>query len=47
VIALRLLDERGLHETITASYRARHPETPKLLKVHFANYFAGALLMPY
>jgi XRE family transcriptional regulator, fatty acid utilization regulator len=47
VIGLRLLDERGLHDAITASYRARHPETPTLIKVHLANYFAGALLMPY
>ena len=47
VIGLRLLDERGLHEAITASLRVRHPETPKLIKVHLANYFAGALLMPY
>jgi XRE family transcriptional regulator, fatty acid utilization regulator len=47
VIGLRLLDQRGLHDAIIASYRARHPETPKLIKVHLANYFAGALLMPY
>ena len=47
VIGLRLLDERGLHEAITASYRPRHAETNKLVKVHLANYFAGALLMPY
>jgi predicted transcriptional regulator/transcriptional regulator with XRE-family HTH domain len=47
VIGLRLIDERGLHEPIVASYEARHPETPKLIKVHLANYFAGALLMPY
>lgn len=26
---------------------ARHAETPRLLAVHFANYFAGALLLPY
>ncbi|HMJ16551.1 MAG TPA: short-chain fatty acyl-CoA regulator family protein [Polyangiaceae bacterium] len=47
VIGLRLLEERGLHAAITADYRARHPETVKLIKVHLANYFAGALLMPY
>jgi predicted transcriptional regulator len=47
VIGLRLLDERRLHEAITAKYRPRHAETSKLVKVHLANYFAGALLMPY
>jgi XRE family transcriptional regulator, fatty acid utilization regulator len=47
VIGLRLLDERRVHEAITAKYRPRHAETPKLVKVHLANYFAGALLMPY
>jgi predicted transcriptional regulator/DNA-binding XRE family transcriptional regulator len=47
VIGLRLLDERGLHDQIAGSFRARHPETLKLFKVHLANYFAGALLMPY
>lgn len=47
VIGLRMLDERGLHQAITSSYRPRHAETPKLVKVHLANYFAGALLMPY
>jgi dihydrofolate reductase len=26
---------------------SRHAETPKLIKVHLANYFAGALLLPY
>jgi hypothetical protein len=47
VIGLRLIDERGLHRPIADAYEARHPETPKLIKVHLANYFAGSLLMPY
>ncbi len=47
VIGLRLLDERGLHRDIVSAYKARHPGTPTLIKVHLANYFAGALLMPY
>ncbi|MBK8998300.1 MAG: DUF2083 domain-containing protein [Myxococcales bacterium] len=47
VIGLKLLDERGIFQTIVASHRARHAETKTLLKVHLANYFAGALLMPY
>ncbi len=47
VIGLRLLEERGLHDRITKAFQARHPETLTLLKVHLANYFAGAMLMPY
>ncbi|MCA9595197.1 MAG: DUF2083 domain-containing protein [Myxococcales bacterium] len=47
VIGLKLLEERGLNEAITASFRPRHAETLTLLRVHLANYFAGALLMPY
>jgi hypothetical protein len=47
VIGLKLLEEHGLNEAITASFRPRHTETLTLLRVHLANYFAGALLMPY
>jgi predicted transcriptional regulator len=47
IVGLRMIDDLGLHDAITGSYRARHPETPRLIKVHLANYFAGALLMPY
>jgi predicted transcriptional regulator/DNA-binding XRE family transcriptional regulator len=47
VLGLRLLDQEGIHKRITRDYEARHPETPRFLKVHLANYFAGALLMPY
>ncbi len=47
VVGLRLLDELGLYESIAGSYEAKHPETPKLLRIHLANYFAGAMLMPY
>ncbi|GAC1355559.1 MAG: short-chain fatty acyl-CoA regulator family protein [Polyangiales bacterium] len=44
---LRVLDERRLDAAITRDFRPRHTETPKLLKIHLANYFAGALLLPY
>ena len=44
---LRILDERGLDKSITREFRSRHIETPKLLKIHLANYFSGALLLPY
>jgi predicted transcriptional regulator/transcriptional regulator with XRE-family HTH domain len=47
VIGLRLLDENKLHEHIVGAWVPRHAETHKLVKVHLANYFAGALLMPY
>jgi XRE family transcriptional regulator, fatty acid utilization regulator len=44
---LRVLDERGLDKRLLADLRPRHSETPKILKIHLANYFAGALLLPY
>ena len=44
---LRILDQRKLDVSITRDFRARHGETPRLLKIHLANYFAGALLLPY
>jgi hypothetical protein len=46
-IGLRLLDEEGLHEAIAGEHSARHSETGRLLKIHLANYLAGALLLPY
>ncbi|MCB9599605.1 MAG: DUF2083 domain-containing protein [Sandaracinus sp.] len=45
--ALRLFAEEKLHEAILAGYPAQHEETPTLAKIHLANYFAGALLLPY
>ncbi|MEZ4376339.1 MAG: short-chain fatty acyl-CoA regulator family protein [Polyangiaceae bacterium] len=47
VLGLRLLDDLGLYRAAMSNYTAKHQETLKLLKVHLANYFAGALLMPY
>ncbi len=47
VAGLRLLDRHHLHESILGATSPKHPETPTLLKIHLANYFAGALLMPY
>lgn len=44
---LLVLDQRGLDKRIMAELRPRHAETPKILKIHLANYFAGALLLPY
>ncbi len=44
---LRVLDTSSLTADITRGLRARHAETPKILKIHLANYFAGALLLPY
>lgn len=46
-IGLRLLEDERLLDGITASHRAKHVESPRLFKIHLANYFAGALLMPY
>jgi XRE family transcriptional regulator, fatty acid utilization regulator len=47
VIGLLLLDRSGLHERLVQQSRLRHAETPRLIKIHLANYFAGALLLPY
>jgi XRE family transcriptional regulator, fatty acid utilization regulator len=44
---LLVLDENRLHERLTAEARPRHAETARLIKIHLANYFAGALLLPY
>lgn len=44
---LRVLDARGLDKKIMRDLRPRHAESPKILKIHLANYFAGALLLPY
>jgi hypothetical protein len=47
-MGLRLLDERPeLIDGPAARFASRHAETKKLMKVHLANYFAGAVLMPY
>jgi XRE family transcriptional regulator, fatty acid utilization regulator len=46
-IGLRILDEEKLHETLASARPARHSETGRLLKIHLANYLAGALLLPY
>lgn len=47
VIGLRMLDDSGVHERLIAVARPRHAETARLIKIHLANYFAGALLLPY
>jgi predicted transcriptional regulator len=46
-VGLRILDEERLHEGLVAGYPARLAETEKLIKIHLANYFAGALMLPY
>jgi predicted transcriptional regulator/transcriptional regulator with XRE-family HTH domain len=46
-VALGLFDEEKLHRPILEGYRGQHSETRKLIKIHLANYFAGALLLPY
>jgi XRE family transcriptional regulator, fatty acid utilization regulator len=46
-IGLWLMDQENLHDALTSSFKTRHTETPRLIKIHLANYFAGALLLPY
>lgn len=45
-LGLLVLDKTRLLDRIITS-RTRHAETPRLIKVNLANYFAGALLLPY
>ena len=46
-IGLRVLDESQLDERLAKAFGPKHGETPRLIKIHLANYFAGALLLPY
>ncbi len=46
-IGLLVMDRDRLLESILGGTRTRHAETPKLIKVNLANYFAGALLLAY
>ena len=41
------IDARMAEDLVARSQGARHAETPSLLTIHLANYFAGALLLPY
>ncbi len=47
VIGLEVLARGGLAERLLAATNPRHAETPRLVRIHLANYFAGALLLPY
>ena len=46
-VGLRVLDETKLDERLSAAFGPKHAETERLIKIHLANYFAGALLLPY
>ncbi|WP_224246342.1 helix-turn-helix domain-containing protein [Hyalangium gracile] len=46
-IGLLLMDRSKLVERIVGAGRTRHAETQRLIKVNLANYFAGALMLPY
>jgi len=46
-IGLMVLDKEKLVERIVGAMRTRHAETQRLIKVNLANYFAGALMLPY
>ncbi len=46
-IGLLHLDDSRLHERLVTDSNPRHAETTRLIKIHLANYFAGALLLPY
>lgn len=46
-VGLRVLDREGLDRQLAKHHTLRHAESEALLKIHLANYFAGALLLPY
>jgi len=46
-MALQLFEDERLIEPILDGYPLRHGETKRLLRINLANYFAGALLLPY
>ncbi len=47
IVGLILLDESRLQERLLEGTSFRHAETARLIRIHLANYFAGALLLPY
>ena len=47
VLGLMLLDEHRIHEGLIDDFSPRHSESSHLIKIHLANYFAGALQLPY
>ena len=47
-VGLILLDRNtGLLEQIFRDFKPKHAESPRLIKVNLANYFAGALILSY
>ncbi|MBT8492251.1 MAG: DUF2083 domain-containing protein [Deltaproteobacteria bacterium] len=44
---LLLIDESNALAELLDSVAARHPETRRLIKIHLANYLAGAVILPY
>ncbi|AEI68424.1 helix-turn-helix domain-containing protein [Corallococcus macrosporus] len=46
-IGLLVMDREKLLERVLDAGRMRHGETQRLIKVNLANYFAGALMLPY
>jgi XRE family transcriptional regulator, fatty acid utilization regulator len=46
-LGLLVLDRERLLERVLGAGRMRHKETPRLIKVNLASYFAGALMLSY
>ena len=46
-LGLSVLDDTGLAERLSTAFAPKHAETERLIKIHLANYFAGALFLPY
>src|SRR5262249_42282371 len=46
-LGLLILDQEKLLDRVLGDTSLKHAETPRLIKVTLANYFAGALLLNY
>ena len=44
---LLLLDDSDALDRLVGDFSPRHPETRRLIKIHLANYLAGAVILPY
>lgn len=44
---LLLFDGSDVLDRMIGDFEPQHPETRRLIKIHLANYFAGAVILPY
>jgi len=44
---LLAFDDSDILDRLIGAFEPRHPETRRLIKIHLANYLAGAVILPY